>query len=138
MAAISRKEMVMKAKMVSRIASVFACALVLAAGAPAQKVAEGPASAAAVPKSCTVTTTYVKGIQDNYALPIEQTTYSPALAALMATLHPIQFDEDLANHQLGQSFQLCSCEVCSAKLEIGVRITKTRDIFANDGITVGV
>lgn len=89
-------------------------------------------------KGCTITTTYLKGNVDNFASPADPTTQSPALAQFLQPLNPAGFDVDQPNHNIGQSFALCSCEICSAKLEIRVRIVSAKDVYPNDGYYVGV
>ena len=87
---------------------------------------------------CTITTTYNKGNADNFAAPSDPTTPSPALAAFVANLHPVGYDVDQPNHAFADSFRLCACETCGAKLEIVVKKTTQRDTPSNDDIYVGV
>jgi hypothetical protein len=87
-----------------------------------QNVTDGPAN------KCTITTVQTK----------TNATPSPQLTAYLSTLHPAGYNVTQPNHNFGDSFHVCVCEVCSAKLEIRVAQTTPRDLPGNDGYTVGI
>ena len=101
--------------------------LILASVASAQTIqpqerANGPVS------KCTITTVQTK----------TNATPSPQLTTYLSTLHPAGYNVTQPNHNFGDSFHVCVCEVCSAKLEIRVAQTTPRDLPGNDGYTVGI
>lgn len=93
---------------------------------------------AVVARKCSITTVYLKGLNDNFAAPADPTHPSPALATFLTNLHPVGYDVDQPNHAFGDSFRLCACETCSARLEIRVKKTTQPDNPKNDDIYVGV
>jgi hypothetical protein len=104
---------------------------------------EAPATAtfgagASVVSGCTVTTTILKGKTDNFASPADPTWAGPALTQYLSTRNPVGFDVDQVNHYVGQSFPVCACETCSAKLEIRVRIAAQKDTYPNDSYVIGL
>lgn len=90
--------------------AVFGIFILFAAAAAAQPLVDGVAH-------CTTTVTQTRGV--------ESSSPSPALARFLSGLNGV----------FGDSFRLCSCEVCKAKLEIRVEKTAPR---ANDSIIVGI
>jgi len=89
-------------------------------------------------KKCTTTTTYIHGLQDNFAPGPDPTTPSPALAAYLGPLaNPATYDYNAPNNHFGDSFRICGCKTCGGTLEVRVRHTNSTDIGSNDGITVG-
>jgi hypothetical protein len=101
-------------------------------------LAQAPMRDGNVARKCSITTVYLKGVNDNFASPADPTHPSPALAAFIANLHPVGYDVDQPNHAFGDSFRLCACETCSARLEIRVKKTSHADNPKNDDIYVGV
>ena len=85
---------------------------------------------------CSITVTDVEGIPDNFGGTAEATTPSPALAAFL--IAPTrQYDGTGCDKRFGESFRLCTCETCGAKLEIQVRRCSP-GAGSNDGYTVGI
>jgi hypothetical protein len=113
-------------------------AVILLAGSALAQTPVARTDTVAVPGArCPVTTTIELGIADNFVGP-EPAHPSPALTTFLASLHAVGYDVDQPNHAFGDSFRLCACEFCSAKLEIRVKKTTQRDNPANDDIYVGV
>lgn len=115
---------------------IFLVAVLTAGSALAQTASPNDSP---VRPGCTTTTTYVHGLQDNFAGGPDPTTPSPALAAFLAPLaNPAAYDYQKPNNHFGDSFQICGCKTCGGRLEVRVRRTNPPDTFINDGITVGV
>jgi hypothetical protein len=100
--------------------------LILATFASAQVPPPNEIDGAA--RKCTITTVQTKSTL----------TRSPQLQTYLNALHPAGYNLDSPNHNFGDSFRVCLCEVCSATLEIRVKQTTQADIPDNDGYTVGV
>jgi hypothetical protein len=92
------------------------------------------------PPKCSITLTDVEGIQDNFSGGIDATTLSPALTAYLAANPPkSQYDEPGCDKHFGESFPLCTCETCGARLEIRVRKCGTTvKLQDNDHWFVGI
>lgn len=85
--------------------------------APAEATIGVPA-----PPKCSITLTDVEGVVDNFGGGIDATTLSPALTAYLAANPPkSQYDQPGCDKHFGESFRLCTCENCGARLEIQVR-----------------
>ena len=108
--------------------------------AAATALAQQPANVPPPPLNghCTRTTVDLEGLQDNFGGPSEPTTPSPALQAYLATHNGVGYDTAQPNHHVGESFLVCPCEACGAKLEIRVRHTNPLDVWNNDNYTVGI
>src|SRR5437763_17012741 len=100
--------------------------LILMSAASAQEVQAPPVDG--IPKKCTITTVQTKSVA----------TPSPQMQALLSKLHPAGYNNTQPNHNFGDSFRVCLCEICTAKLEIRVAHTTPIDLATNDGYDVGI
>lgn len=80
------------------------------------------------PQKCTITTVQTK----------TNATPSPQLQTMLSALHPAGYNVTQPNHNFGDSFRVCACEICSAKLEIRVGQTTPRDLSGNDAYNIGI
>ena len=87
---------------------------------------------------CSITTIDVEGVNDGFAGGLDPTSTSAALTAFLAAIPPrSQYDETGCDKKFGETFRLCGCETCGARLEIRVRRCAP-NAGSNDGYTVGV
>src|SRR5437762_5433912 len=91
-------------------------------------------------KECLGSEVIFHGKPDNFGGGPDATTPSPALAAMLSTLHPATYDVDLPNKNFGDSFRVCLCRACTAKVEIRVRKVSppNTDLPKNDAYSIGV
>jgi len=112
----------------------------VAAAQPATTVSTDNKPVVIAPPKCTITTTDVEGVADNFGGGIDLTSLSPALTAFLNANPPrSQYDQPGCDVHFGESFHLCTCETCGARLEIIVRKCGTPSTAQNnDGFVVGV
>jgi hypothetical protein len=101
--------------------------------------ADAPSCVADPPTRCSVVTVYTHGQMDSFALPVDATTPSAALATFLGASIS-KYDTASCNQHFGDSFPIGSClncKYCGAKVEIHLKPCGS-DQPENDDYAIGV